>query len=118
MLSFASILNTMLMSVIERTKELGILRAVGWRRGRVLRMILGESAAISIAGAIVGSILSWGLVLILSRWSMTTLLVPATISPAALVPGLAVAIVAGIAGALYPAIHAASVPPIESLRYE
>ena len=117
-LSFASILNTMLMSVIERTKELGILRAVGWRRSRVLRMILGESAAISIAGAIVGTILSWVLILILSNWSRTTLLVPATISTAALIPGLAVAIVAGIAGALYPAIHAASVPPIESLRYE
>ena len=54
-LSFASVLNTMLMSVIERTKELGILRAVGWRRSRVLRMILGESAMISTAGAIVGS---------------------------------------------------------------
>jgi putative ABC transport system permease protein len=117
-LSFASILNTMLMSVIERTKELGILRAVGWRRNRVLRMILGESAAISIAGAIVGSILSWALILILSAWPRTTLLVPATISTAALIPGIAVAIIAGIAGAFYPALRAASVPPIESLRYE
>ena len=79
-LSFASILNTMLMSVIERTKELGILRAVGWRRSRVLRMILGESAAISLAGAIVGSMLSWVLIRILSNWSRTTLLVPTTIS--------------------------------------
>ena len=117
-LSFASVLNTMLMSVIERTKELGILRAVGWRRSRVLRMILGESAAISLAGAIVGSVLSWVLVLILSAWPRTTLLVPTTISTAALIPGFAVAIVAGIAGAVYPAIHAASVPPVESLRYE
>jgi putative ABC transport system permease protein len=117
-LSFASILNTMLMSVIERTKELGILRAVGWRRSRVLRMILGESTAISLAGAIVGSVLSWVLMLILSAWPQTTLLVPATISVAALIPGFAVAVIAGIAGALYPAIHAASVLPIESLRYE
>jgi putative ABC transport system permease protein len=117
-LSFASILNTMLMSVIERTQELGILRAVGWRRSRVLRMILGESAAISFAGAILGSVLSWIMVRILSEWSRTALLVPATISTAALIPGFLVAIVAGIAGALYPAIHAASVPPVESLRYE
>jgi putative ABC transport system permease protein len=117
-LSFASILNTMLMSVVERTKELGILRAVGWRRSRVLRMILGESAAISVAGAIVGSVLSWVLVFILSSWPRTTLLVPATISLTALIPGFAVAVIAGILGALYPAIHAASVPPIESLRYE
>lgn len=117
-LSFASILNTMLMSVIERTKELGILRAVGWRRSRVLRMILGESAAISLAGAIVGSTLSWVLIRVLSNWSRTTLLVPTTISTSALVPGFAVAIMAGVLGALYPAIRAASVPPIESLRYE
>lgn len=117
-LSFASILNTMLMSVLERTKELGILRAVGWRRSRVLRMILGESAVISLAGAIVGSILSWVLILILSSWPRTTLLVPASVSLAALIPGFAVAVIAGIVGALYPAIRAASVPPIESLRYE
>ena len=117
-LSFASILNTMLMSVIERTRELGILRAVGWRRSRVLRMILGEAAAISIGGAVVGSSLSWVLILILSAWPPTTLLVPATISTAALIPGIGVAVIAGIAGAFYPALRAASVPPIESLRYE
>jgi putative ABC transport system permease protein len=117
-LSFASILNTMLMSVIERTKELGILRAIGWRRTRVLRMILSESAMISLAAAVIGTLLSWVLVQILSNWSRTALLVPATLSTAALLPGFAVAIIAGIAGALYPALHAASVPPIESLRYE
>jgi putative ABC transport system permease protein len=117
-LSFASILNTMLMSVIERTKELGILRAIGWRRSRVLRMILSESAVISLAAALVGTLLSWVLVQILSNWSRTALLVPATISAVALLPGFAVAIIAGISGALYPAVHAASVPPIESLRYE
>jgi putative ABC transport system permease protein len=108
----------MLMSVVERTRELGILRAVGWRRSRVLRMILGESAAISFAGAVVGTILSWLLVQIFSHWSRTTLLVPASISMASLVPGFAVAIIAGIAGALYPAVLAARIPPIESLRYE
>jgi putative ABC transport system permease protein len=117
-LSFASILNTMLMSVLERTKELGILRAVGWRRSRVLRMILGESAVISFAGAIVGSVFSRILILILSSLPRTALLVPTTVSVAALIPGFAVALVAGIAGALYPAIHAASVLPVESLRYE
>jgi putative ABC transport system permease protein len=117
-LSFASILNTMLMSVIERTKELGILRAIGWRRGRVLRMILSESVLISLIAALVGTLLSWVLVQILSSWSRTALLVPEALSTAALLPGFAVAIVAGITGALYPALQAASVPPIESLRYE
>jgi putative ABC transport system permease protein len=117
-LSFVSILNTMLMSVMERTRELGVLRALGWRRSRVLRMILGESAAISVAGAILGSLLTWVLVRVLSEWSRTALLMPATISAAALVSGFAVAMTAGIAGSLYPAVCAANVPPIHSLRYE
>lgn len=117
-LSFVSILNTMLMSVVERTKELGILRAVGWRRSRVLRMILGESAVISVIAAIIGTAFSWALVILLSHWSRTSLLVPTSVSAAALAPGFMVAILAGIAGALYPALHAASVQPVESLRYE
>jgi ABC-type antimicrobial peptide transport system permease subunit len=81
-------------------------------------MILSESAVISLAGALAGSLLSWVLVQILSNWSRTALLVPATLSTASLLPGFAVAIIAGVAGALYPALQAASVPPIESLRYE
>jgi putative ABC transport system permease protein len=117
-LSFVSVLNTMLMSVVERTKELGILRALGWKKSRVLRMILGESAAISVVAALAGSVISWVLVVILSNWSRTSLLVPAGVSAAALTPGIVVAVVAGIAGALYPALHAASVQPVESLRYE
>jgi putative ABC transport system permease protein len=117
-LSFVSVLNTMLMSVVERTKELGILRAVGWKKSRVLSMILGESAAISIVAALAGSVISWALVIILSNWSRTSLLMPAGVSAAALTPGIVVAVVAGIAGALYPALHAASVQPVESLRYE
>ena len=75
---------------------------------------MGESAVISVVGAIVGSILSWILILILSAWPRTALLVPTTVLPAALVPGFAVAVVAGLLGAVYPAIHAAGVPPVES----
>jgi putative ABC transport system permease protein len=48
-------LNTMTMSVAERTKEIGMLRAIGWRRARVVQMILGESIMLSMAGALVGS---------------------------------------------------------------
>jgi ABC-type antimicrobial peptide transport system permease subunit len=81
-------------------------------------MILGESAAISVVAALAGSVISWVLVVILSNWSRTSLLVPAGVSAAALTPGIVVAVVAGIAGALYPALHAASVQPVESLRYE
>ena len=49
-------LNTMIMSVFERTKEIGILRAIGWRRWRVVRMILMESVLLSLAGGAVGTV--------------------------------------------------------------
>ncbi len=48
-------LNTMVMSVFERTKEIGTLRAIGWRKSRIVRMVLGESLVLSVVGAIVGS---------------------------------------------------------------
>jgi putative ABC transport system permease protein len=117
-LSFVGILNTMLMSVIERTEEIGVLRAIGWKKRRVLRMILGESVVISLVGAMAGIVVSWLLIRFLSEWSRTSLLVSPNLSAAALVSGFAVAIIAGTAGALYPATHAARMLPVESLRYE
>ena len=48
-------LNTMVMSVFERTKEIGTLRAIGWRKSRIMRMVIGESLLLSIAGAALGS---------------------------------------------------------------
>ena len=118
LLSLVGILNTMLMSVIERTEEIGLLRALGWKKKRVLQMILGESVAISLAGAILGVLVSWVLIHFLANWSRTSLLVPPDLSAAAWMSGFAVAIVAGIAGALYPASYAARMLPIESLHHE
>ncbi len=51
-----SMLNTMAMSVLERTQEIGILRAVGWTRWRVIRMVLGEAVMLGVASAVVGTI--------------------------------------------------------------
>ena len=51
-------LNTMLMSIFERTREIGILRAVGWRRRRVLALILGEALVIALAGTVLGGVLA------------------------------------------------------------
>ncbi len=49
-------LNTMIMSVFERTKEIGTLRAIGWKRSRIIKMVIGESMLLSLGGAIVGSL--------------------------------------------------------------
>src|SRR5207237_6541255 len=51
-----SMLNTMVMSVLERTHEIGILRAVGWPRARVVKMVMGEAVLLSLAAAVVGAV--------------------------------------------------------------
>lgn len=117
-LSLVGMLNTMLMSVLERTRELGILRAIGWKRSRVIRMILGESFVISLIAAALGLAASWLLLHLLSYWSRTSLLVPQGMSNTAVAIGLAAALVAGVAGSFYPALHASSITPADALRHE
>jgi len=117
-LSVMGMLNTMFMSVLDRRRELGILRAVGWTRAQVVRLILGESFAISLVSAAIGSLGAWCAVQLLSHWSKTSLLVPAGLSVSAIGIGFIAAIATGVTGTLYPALHAAGVSPIESLRHE
>jgi len=117
-LSLVGMLNTMLMSVIERTRELGILRAIGWKRSRVIRMILGESLVISLIAAAMGLAAAWGLLHLLAYWSTTSLLVPQGMSDSAVTLGLVAAIFAGVAGSFYPAVHASGITPVEALRHE
>ena len=57
-LGSVGMLNTMLMSIFERTREIGILRAVGWRRRRVLALVLGEALAIALIGTLLGVVLA------------------------------------------------------------
>ena len=117
-LSLMGMLNTMLMSVLDRTRELGILRAIGWTRGQIVRMILGESCTLSLASASVGLLAAWCVIRLLAHWPRTSLIVPASLSDSAIGLGFVAAVTTGVVGALYPALHAANVPPIESLRHE
>jgi putative ABC transport system permease protein len=117
-LSMLGMLNTMLMSVLERTRELGILRAIGWRPSRVIRLILGESFAISLIAAGFGLGASWLLLNWMSYWPRTSLLVPHGLSETAMATGGLAALVAGVAGSVYPAVRASRIPPIEALRHE
>jgi len=111
-------LNAMLMSVLERTREIGVLRALGWRRGRVLGMILQESLVLGAVGGVCGILLGLGL---------TGLLVLATGMWGAIEPiytvqlfvqAIVVALVTGVVGGLYPAWRATRMRPVEALRYE
>jgi len=110
--------NTMVMTVLERTREIGTLRALGWRQSRVLGMILGESLTLSalsgVVGVGVGIFLAW---LMSVAPAMSGLLTPA-FSPEVVLQGLFVALFLGVAGGLYPAWRAGRLRPIEALRYE
>jgi putative ABC transport system permease protein len=111
-------LNTMIMSVLERTQEIGILRAIGWRRLRVMRMILSESFVLSLAGAVVGIVGAVCLTRLISRLPEAEGLVRPDISPTVIFTGFLLALLVGLVGGAYPAIRGANLAPTEALRYE
>lgn len=111
-------LNTMIVSVFERTGEIGILRAIGWRKSRIVRMILLESSLLSLAGAVIGVLLALLLTNLLSRAPVTSSMVEAWIAPHVMLQGLMIALLIGLLGALYPAFRAARLMPTVALRNE
>ena len=111
------VLNTMLMTVSERTREIGTLRAFGWRSSMVMRLILAEGLVTALVGGLCGSALGWVAAELLMRLVPQGLL-EAHYSPAVFLRGMAIALVVGILGALYPAWRASRLLPAEALRYE
>ncbi|HEY5311519.1 MAG TPA: ABC transporter permease [Pirellulales bacterium] len=112
------VLNTMVMAVFERTQEIGILRAIGWRRGRVLRMILLESVLLSLAGAVLGTLAAVLLCRVLGHLPGAGGLISGQIPPLVIAACLALAPVLGLLGGLYPALHGSRLTPTEALRHE
>jgi ABC-type antimicrobial peptide transport system permease subunit len=113
-----SMMNTMIMSVYERTREIGTLRAVGWRRRRVLTMVLKESVVLSFLGTLAGlvcAILFLWLMQFIPVWGDFMII---TLSPNLLSMTLIIALTLGAIGGLYPAWRAANLSPVEALRYE
>jgi putative ABC transport system permease protein len=111
-------LNTMIMSVVERVREISILRAIGWRKSRVVRMIVGESLLISIAGAVVGVLAATGLTRWLSSLPAASNFLEGYIAPVVFAKGFLLALLVGLIGGLYPAFRAARLLPAEGLRHE
>jgi putative ABC transport system permease protein len=108
------IMNIMLLSVTERTREIGIRRAVGARAGDVLRQFLAEAIALSVIGGLAGIALgaaASGIIAQMLKWSTS-------ISPASIALSFAVAAGVGVFFGYYPARQASRLDPIESLRYE
>ena len=111
-------MNATLMSVIERTREIGVLRALGWRKRQVMGLILGESLLLSVAGGVTGSALGALLVGVVRRIPAVSGMTQGSLSPALFVQAMVSALVLGTVGGLYPAWHAARLTPIEALSYE
>jgi ABC-type antimicrobial peptide transport system permease subunit len=111
-------MNVMLMSVFERTQEIGVLRALGWRRRRVLRMVLLEAVALSLLGGLLGILIGLGLNALLLLEPSYGRLLPPAYSATLFAQALAQALALGALGGLLPAWRAASLRPIEALRYE
>ena len=112
------VMNTMIMSVSERTREIGVLRAVGWRRSRVLRLILGETLLLSLGGFAVGSLLGIAGVYGITSIPMMSTFMRATFSSSAFLTALMVAVLLALVGGFYPAYKASRLSPVEALRYE
>ena len=109
--------NTVMMSTFERTREIGTLRALGWRRRRVLLMILGESAALGVVGGLSGCAIGAAIIGALGQ-SSTIGFLQGTITLPLLAQGLIAALLLGAVGGLYPAWRASQLLPVEALRYQ
>jgi putative ABC transport system permease protein len=111
------VLNTMFMSIQERTLEIGLLRAIGWTRVRIVAMILLESVLLSAIGAAIGISVAFVLVSLLTQMPAVNGLIEGRIQFAVVMQGLIIALVVGFLGGLLPAFAASRLSPSEALRH-
>ena len=112
------VMNTVLMSIFERTREFGTLRALGWHPRRILGLVLGESLALCGLGGLVGAGLGVGVVWAVRQVPLASGLFPATFSPGLFAQGIGVALALGLVGGVYPAWRASRSLPAEAMRAE
>jgi putative ABC transport system permease protein len=115
-IGFAVVCLSMYMSVLQRTREIGILKAIGGSKGFILRMILAEAVVLALGGTVIGILMSYG------TWWLIRTFVPASLPMIIMyswwpIAG-AVTLAGALLGSLYPGLSAASHDPIEALAYE
>jgi putative ABC transport system permease protein len=112
------VLNTMLMSVLERTREIGVLRAMGWRRRSVLGLIMREALILGLGGGLVGILVAFLLAQLMYYAPGMEGMIGASWTWEIFARAVSVALFLGLLGGIYPAYRATRLPPVEALRYE
>ena len=111
------VINTMVMTVYERTKEIGVLKSIGWKSKKILTMILGETLVLTTLSGIIGSILGILIaevgVRLIGRDGFSLAYTPGTF-----ILAFGITLIVGIIGGVYPAYKASKLAPTEALRYE
>ena len=107
------VMNIMFVSVTERTREIGIRKAIGARRRSILLQFLFESSVICLIGGVIGIVLA-----ALLTFLIDAVLMPASLSPGILIAAVVISILVGVLSGIVPAWRGARLDPIEALRYE
>jgi putative ABC transport system permease protein len=106
----------MIMSVMERIREIGVLRAIGWKKRSILMMVLKESLLISIIGGFIGVVL--GILMVGNLATEIEIPLTITVTPDLVVGAFLIAVILGILGGIYPAWRASRMSPMEALSHE
>lgn len=113
-----SVINTMTMSVAERTREIGVRKAIGASDGAIMRQFVAESAVIGFIGGVVGLGLGYLIAMAGNSAGAASATELFLLTPRLALGSVAFALVLGVLSGLYPAWHAARLNPVEALRYE
>ena len=108
------IMNIMLVSVVERTREIGVRRALGATKGNIRTQFLTEAMLLAFSGGVAGVLLGYGI----SKGIAALFPLPTLVRPSLILIGLLIAVITGALAGFFPARRAAALPPIEALRYE
>lgn len=118
MIGSVGMVNTMIMSVHERIGEIGVLRAMGWRKSRVVEMVISEAVALSFVGGILGSLAAVALVGVLARFPMVQGVIDGSLPGLVILMGIAISLSLGLFGGVFPALKASRLAPTVAIRYE
>jgi putative ABC transport system permease protein len=113
-----SVINTMAMSIAERTREIGIKRAIGGSRSRIVRELVLEAGLIGFIGGVIGLLLGWFLVVVANELGRSSGTVLFELTPGTAITAIAFSTILGAVAGFVPALHAARLDPVTALRYE